>query len=194
MLTDELHPNSTLIDIPPAFHSSSTGKLFTSCVACGVQLFDEVLPYIIEKAYFRPNLSEKPKTMFEYSICNPCFEDYGAGFSDKSIARLEEFWDLHYKQEERLESFLIKDEINYLDWMERCCLLDLPRSELPMYQVNGLFIGKKMLLEECPWLVSGKAMDEMMQGYSKESKLRTLWFSKKYLNIPEEFQKYLPKV
>ena len=72
-------------------------------------------------------------------------------------------------------------------WLESCILTGSSREQTPDFQVVGMFMGDKMVLSIFPYLISAKAIEEIGEKLSNETRGYMQDFIDTQFGMPPEF-------
>lgn len=157
------------IEIPNEFHQEKTGKMFSHCNSCGKELIENHTIYMIEKAYSKNISTQKMELVFEYAICMDCIQEVHSQISEESKKNMEKFFNGAAALEER-NSELTKYELYETEiWLQNCIIKNKPIDELDEYQIYAMCYGDHMPFFYTPYMVSGNAMDDVLDILSNET-------------------------
>ena len=78
-------------------------------------------------------------------------------------------------------------EITPEKWLDHCLISGRPRSEITNFQIGGLFFGDKMALSALPYLISAKAVEEIGEKLSEQTRGYMRDFIGDQFGMPPEF-------
>jgi hypothetical protein len=151
------------IPVPEKFWSFETGESFKHCSLCNLNLRESGTPYLIEKAF------NKTEVIFEYALCWECREKVMHELSQKSLARIGNYFEEHVDQEKRLKTLMNKQPNDPEDWIAHCLVKGTPLADMEEYQIGGQFVGGRMVLNDFPFALGGAAIDEIVELLSNET-------------------------
>ena len=157
------------IEIPPEFYSDKTGLKFAECSMCN-HIFVEGDSYIIEKSFKRNKKTYKAELIFEYSLCHKCQENLKTELSEKSIQNIHMYYQLYVDFKKRSENILKADNKNLNNWISKCIITGKNIVDEKEFTIGGLFYDNKLVLDAMPFAISEKAIYEMQEILSKETK------------------------
>jgi hypothetical protein len=180
-----------LIAIPGQFYSDATGKPFRNCIRCEKNLLMPGTHYLIEKAIRAYSEFETTDTVYEYAVCVSCYIEMRKELSQKSMQNLDTYFkdqaDLIRRRDE-----LLKEGSGYFDeWISECIIKHTPLSECSEYQLVCECTGDQLILSQMPYMVSGEAMDEMMDLLSDQTLDFLNGFRDRFLGPPQEVRDIL---
>lgn len=196
----------TLVEIPHLFHSVEFDGPFQKCQVCNRELFHDGQAYLIEKVF------RGPETIIEIATCLPCAMEMQSSISAESMQTIQQEFHAKVDMMERLRwlgtgSDSDTDDLSSADdisssqaestekvtspdpdrWLESCILSGKPRKDTSNYQVVGMFMGDKMMLSVFPYLISSKAIEEISEKLSSETKGFMQDFIDTQFGMPPEF-------
>lgn len=176
--------------IPKLFFDDLTGAPMKRCISCELDLLDAQVPYFIEKA-IKPHLGYKAyATVFEYAMCINCMQQHKSKISASSMASINQYFQEHIDFGRR--QYLIAQELyDDLDlWLDHCVATDKHISTIGECQIYAQCIGDQMVMGECPYMISGEALDTVVNLLSAET-IDAFDKLKDELVGPSEFQDLL---
>jgi hypothetical protein len=163
-------PHYIFDEIPSIFYSDLTAEPFKHCFQCDRELLNSGVSYIIEKAFKQLLPHQTKSTIFEYAMCLNCYEKIRHSFSAKSIENMQLFFGQRIDFEKRSESIAgKKDHFNVDHWISNCLVSDSPISELKEFQIACHCIGKNIIYDQFPYMISGEVMDEVIELISNQT-------------------------
>jgi hypothetical protein len=129
------------------------------------------------------------EVIIEMAMCLNCRGDQAdEGMSEKSAQQMKSFLNGKLNFQSRLELMSHVNETESIDpWLERCILSDELGSMSSEYQLVALCKGPFVQRDFYPVLVSGKAMEEMSQLLSPETRDWMNDFVGDNFGMPSEF-------
>ena len=163
--------------IPEKFWSFETGEPFKTCSLCGIDLTEPGTNYLIEKAY------KKEEVLFEYAMCWDCKSNISKELSRKSLELIANYFDEHVDIEKRLEEGIEKKGLNADNWLEHCLIKGTPIAEADEHHICGQFVDEDLVFSGFPYALSDKAMEDLVELLSDETRGSLDDFSKKLFDI-----------
>lgn len=177
-------PNITrFVDIPKIFHSVEKDLPFQKCLFCERDLFYSNQYYVIEKVYRRSDV------IIEMAMCLECRN----GQSDEGVSQASADAIQLYLQERidvrgRLELMATVNDSDSIDpWLERCLLTDELCQMHNEYQLVGLCKGPWLQRDFYPTVISGKAIEQLADVLSPQTKDWMNDFVGSNFGLPSEF-------
>lgn len=194
---DNTGDNPQLIEIPKIFFSDLTGTPISKCISCECDLLVDGTQYLIEKAIKPYKGYGTHSTIFEYAICMPCTHKMKNMISAKSMQGIMKYFSANLDVLGRQELMLKRDYSSVNPWIEKCMVKGVDISELNECQIYAQCNGEHMMFGEFPYMVSGVALDEVVELLSAETLDDLDRFKNEHVDGPSEFQDLLqsgPKV
>lgn len=186
-----------LIEIPKLFYSDLTGAPIDKCICCECSLLEPTTQYMIEKSLKPYNGYQSYSTIFEYAICMSCMDSMKNIISTKSRENITAYFSQNLDPSYR-SSILQSNNSNSIDpWVDRCMIKGTSIGELNECQVYAQCQGNQIVMEDFPYMVSGMALDEVVELLSAETLDDLERFKDEFVDGPSEFQDLLksgPKV
>lgn len=181
-----LFQNSSLIDIPVIFHSDEQKKPFCKCKLCDKELLDSNSEYIVEKAFSKNIYTGNTTVVFEYAFCKDCIQNFNTQISEESMKNLLKFFETHANLVARNQYFIENNITSADEWLQKCIINNTDISELEEYQISGLFVGDKLVLNHTPYMISGQALEAISSVLSEKTKesMNDLW--DKLIDLPAD--------
>lgn len=154
-------------DIPKEFYSASTGSPFDRCIECDKFLLDGKTEYLIEKAVKNYPGYQAQDTLFDYAICMTCAQAMHAKMSKESLEKMQQYFADNVDLKERQKDSEIED-LGILT--QKCMIKKTSRTESTEFQLYAHCVGDKVFMGNPPYLISGEAMEEVMELLSKATK------------------------
>lgn len=191
---DEINESSShfnnRIEIPKPFHSENTGEPFRKCLVCGIDLIENKVEYLIEKAIRRYPSHDVEDVIFEHAICFKCQEDVSVNLSKESTQKINEYFRKNVDFRKRgMDMF--SEEPDAEKWMKNCIVKDKPYKDFSEYQIYAHCEGDEMLFSVFPFMISGEAMEDIQELLSKATKDELDDFMDNYHSVPPEFDSLL---
>jgi len=194
----EKQPSSPLsTDIPKVFYSDLTGTLMNKCISCECDLLLNGTHYIIEKALKPYKGYTSYSTIFEYAICLPCADKMKSLISSHSMKNITQFFMQNFDSEKLRKKMSELNNTGMGEMLNNCMVKGTSIEDLGECQIYAQCNGDQMLLSQFPYMVSGAALDEMIDLLSPETLDDLNRFKNDFVDGPSEFQDLLqsgPKV
>jgi len=188
MKIPDLFLTNEFADIPPQFHSDATGLLFNKCLVCDRYLLTPGTPYVIEKAVRNYPKFQTTDTIFEYAMCFECLEKHRETISELSRQRIDAYMAANVDLAQRRQRLVDAKNFEAKEWTANCLVKGTTAGLLDEYQVYCQCDGNKMLFTYMPFMISGPAMDEMMQLLSNQTLGEIGGFMNEYFGVPPELE------
>ena len=174
--------------IPKIFFSDLTNSPLEKCLTCDKRLLEENVEYLVEKALKTYDGLKSYSTIFEYAICMDCALNMRKKLSQKSMQSVQNY--IHQNMDmERLRD-LNQSQINFdLDArLSKCMVKDIDVRDIGECQIYAHCSGKNLSNLELPYMISGKALDELSMLLSTETQDEMDSFKDKLIDGPSEFE------
>ncbi|MDQ8204491.1 hypothetical protein [Pelagicoccus sp. SDUM812003] len=149
--------------VPKAFWSFETGRPFQRCTLCDRDLFEPDTNYLVEKAF------RKKETVFEYAMCYDCYQEHQKTLSRKSLKLIDNYFEEHVDIEQRRKEMTAAHQKRTRSWLGHCMIKGTPRWKCEEHQIFGWFVDRDIVFNGLPYMLSGEAMDEIIQLLSPET-------------------------
>jgi hypothetical protein len=179
-------PNN--IPLPPQFYSYATGQPFDTCVICHTYLLLPGTQYMIEKAIIRYPEAGITDMAFEYAMCLPCSEKMRQSLSTDSLARIESYFREHANLAGRQQLLERPGKPEPKEWVATCLLNNTPIEEAAEYQLIAQCDGPNMVVGLAPYMISGRAADELSELLSAQTKEVLDDFIDEHFGLPPELK------
>lgn len=176
------------IPLPDMFKNSLTGESFQFCVNCNSYLLNEDTNYLIEKAYARFAANDKPEVFAEYAICLPCYQKRYKSLSADSLQRIERFFQKNVDFTKRKNTLLSKTTREVKDWIANCVVKNSPVDEGSEYQLIAHCVGKNLVLDATPFVISASAVEELWALLSSQTQRMLDDFKDEFAGLPPELR------
>lgn len=180
-------------EIPQLFWSDLTNSPFEHCIHCEKPLLEGNMDYMIEKAIQSTDKEGVYSTIFEYAICFECADQLKAQLSVSSMENINRFYAEKVDMNKRREALLADAGHTEEDWLKDCIIKHRPSKGGEEYQIYGQCNGKRFLYYDMPFMISGEALDEMIDLISDETMDELDRFKDDLITGPPEFKEILDK-
>ena len=164
--------------IPNHFYSDETGKPFTNCVMCEIDLYANKIPYAIEKAMKRMD-DGRVVTLFEMAICMNCGQQMHERLSTHSKQVMEDYFMKIELPQKRMKS--AQNEEWKSTWDSQCLVSGKPIQQFSEFNLMGNFIGGNVIKKLPPMSISAEVLETIQDKLSPESKEELDDFRNTYL-------------
>lgn len=177
--------------IPTDFYNID-GKPFSHCSICECELQKSGTRYVIERAM------RLGQVVFEYAICERCIRDAQSRWSEDSTNKIAMYMQSvpsFYDYIDEVNGILEDDQQGEVDLnrrMNHCAVHGISKDRDKEYQLMGMFEGSQMLVSIFPYMLSGKALDEITELISAETLGQLDDFSNELLKWPPELSDLNP--
>ncbi len=177
-------------EIPPIFFSDLLNAPFPKCIQCSIDLLQPGVIYIIEKALKGFNSNRPLQTVFEYAICLGCAENMRMTLSVESRANIEAFYkkNIDFKVRRELLANEPKEK-----WLEQCLIKKTSLDDDGECQIYGLCNGESFCYQEFPYMISAKALDEVVELISAKTLDELEGFKDSLTSGPPELKELFEK-
>lgn len=168
------------------------GHAFTTCKLCERELIQSNTEYVIERAI------QREQVVFEYALCRSCMEKAQSRWSQESLRAVNDYmrsavrFPIYFREAMDYIESENPEEFDLESRLQLCAIKNESRYEMEEYQVMGMFKGDKMLVSVFPYLLSGKAIDEMVDLLSAETLGELDDFTDELLSWPPELSDLNP--
>ncbi|KAA5544083.1 hypothetical protein [Adhaeribacter rhizoryzae] len=176
------------VPLPEQFYSYATGKPFDTCVTCNTYLLGPGTQYMVEKAIIRYPNTNVTDVAFEYAMCLPCSEKMRQSLSKESLARIESYFMAHVDLAARQELLNRAGEAEPQEWFKTCLVKNTPIEEETEYQLIAHCNGTNLVVGLAPYMISGKAADELSELLSAQTKEVLDDFIDEHFGLPPELK------
>ncbi|WP_349529113.1 hypothetical protein [Reichenbachiella sp. MALMAid0571] len=167
------------------------------CISCECNLLVSGTEYVIEKALKPYKGYSSYSTIFEYAMCMPCAGKMRNLISAHSMKNINQYFSQNFDPNRTRRKLLENENSDVENWLNRCIVKDIIIGDLSECQVYAQCSGEQMLLGHFPYMVSGVALDEVVDLLSQETLDDLDKFKNEFVDGPSEFQDLLqsgPKV
>lgn len=177
-------------EIPSEFWSDLTHQPFENCISCEKYLLEEGTEYMIEKAMQSSGIEGVVSTIFEYAICLECASQLRSQLSKESLKNIDDFYAKRTNLDER-RGRLMTNPSQVGEWIRHCIVDNRPYELGEEYQIYGQCIGKNFLYFDMPFMISGRAVEEIVGLISDKTMDELNNFKNNLTAGPPEFKALL---
>ncbi len=180
--------NPALSEIPDLFHSSETGTPIEKWLVCEKHLLDQQ-EYIIEKAFTNYPGVKTRDLVWEFAICTDCMKTQMNEYSEESERKMTEYFqqNMDFTHQNELRT---NHRFDANKWISKCIIKGTPIEDCAQFQISAQCVGNLMLFDRTPFMISGEAMDEIIQLMSNETLGFFNDFRGKYFPPPEDLSPF----
>jgi len=179
------NPRANHIDIPKIFYSDATGGYLERCIGCDLELLHHETDYLIEKAFKSYQGLESYSTIFEYAMCLNCVNSMHMTLSPESRTNISAYFQEHAKFTDRRLSKDPQEDVNR--WLGSCILTSETAYDTPEFQIYGHCKGENLIIDGYPFMISGKATDDLIELISDKTLDELQNFTDQLVGGPSEF-------
>jgi hypothetical protein len=179
------------IPVPKTFHSFATGKPFDRCVVCDKHLLENGTQYVIEKAIKKYPGFRVQDVVYEYAMCISCCMRMRETLSGESLVVIDRYFESRVNLVERRRRLLQSAGLNVDGWLAQCLLTGTPQEDLAEYQVYAHCDGPDLLFSYLPYLISARALSDLSDLISAETKDILDDFIDEHFGLPPELKQLL---
>lgn len=181
-----MQPN--LIDIPPVYYPFDSNEPFKECLVCGTDLTLGTRDYFVEKA-IKNHVEFKVKdVVFEYAMCSECAEKMQKSMSEESQQNMQNYFLQHENFMQKVQEFQIGEGGPIDEVLSKCSITGEAIDDMGEYMMFGHFRGGKMVATTMPYVIGGKAMDEISELMSNKTLDEMNGFMGQYFGGPPELE------
>ncbi|MDH5397805.1 MAG: hypothetical protein OEX02_06650 [Cyclobacteriaceae bacterium] len=180
------------VEIPREFYSYGTGSMFDQCIMCSRELLVGNTPYIIEKSVkYYPELKSHD-IIYEFAICMPCAIKQKKAMSAESQKNLETYFNsrIDIGSKVMLRS---KPDFELKNHVGKCIIYGTPVTEMTEYVLQAACRGSKMDVNVLPFMIGEKAVSEMAELISDQTRGEMDDFFEQYFSGPPEWRELIRK-
>jgi hypothetical protein len=179
------------IPVPKTFHSFATGKPFDRCVVCEKYLPENGTQYVIEKAIKKYPGFGAHDVLYEYAMCIGCCTRMRETLSGESLAVIDQYFGARVNLAERRTRMLRTAGLNVETWLSHCLLTGTPGEDLSEYQIYAHCDGPDLLFSYLPYMISARALSDLSDQISAETKDILDDFIDEHFGLPPELKQLL---
>ena len=180
--------NPTLLEIPELFFSSETLAPIRNCLVCDKYLLENE-EYIIEKAFTNYPGVTTQDLVWEFAMCTDCMKMLMSEYSEESERKMTEYFgqNMNFGYQNKLRK---TQNFDAEAWTSKCVVKGKPIRECAQYQINAQCLGSMVYFDRTPFMISGEAMDEMIQLISNKTLGFFNHFRGKYFPPPQDLSPF----
>ncbi|WP_370088389.1 hypothetical protein [Ekhidna sp.] len=175
-------------DIPREFYSFETNAPFERCIECEKYLLDDETEYIIEKAVKNYEGYSAKDTVFDYAICMDCAERMRKEISQESWKSMMQYFQENIDVQSRLEMQFQSPE----EGLKNCMIKKTGVNDCREYQIYAHCKGRKVNMENPPYMISGEVMEELLPLLSDKTIDEMNGFLKKHFSPDPSLMEPVP--
>ena len=179
------------IEIPPIFYCHATRKPFEECLVCKRNLLETDVQYVIEKAIRQYRGFSAKDVAYEYAICLECNTKIQNTLSDDSKKLINNYFSKKTDLAIRRQQLLKEKGTNVNAWLSNCLIYQTPESETLEYQIYAHCDGPHLLFTYMPFMISGRAIEEIADLLSTNTKDIMDDFVDQHFGLPPEIKTIL---
>lgn len=184
-----LDPGSIPIKkIPNRFYSDGTGEPFSNCINCDRYLLNGGIPYVIEKAIKKYHQFNTEDTIFEHAMCIDCQIKLRETLSEESKKNIDNFIASRVDFEKRRTKLIDTHGPELDEWLKKCIVTGNPVAEESEYQVYCQCDGENLYYAYMPFMLSGRAMEEIQELLSAQTRDEIDRFMGEFFGLPPELR------
>jgi len=177
-------------DIPDVFLPYGQPQPFSTCINCDRHLLDDHVEYVVEKAIRQYSSFNSKDVIFEYAICMDCALAIRNELSKESMQNIQQYLESTRMLSSRKQ--LIGDNNwNVQDWLSHCAISGEAIEEQQEYQIYGHCRGRQLIFSGMPYMVGGKAAEEMAGLLSEKTRDELGRFMDDHFGLPPELKKII---
>ncbi len=181
-----MQPN--LLDIPKEFYPFESTEPFKECKVCGIDLMLGTTDYFVEKAVKNNVEYQVQDIVFEYAICSACAQNIQQSISKESMENMQAFFSSQPLFMSKIQAHQQREGESLKELLSKCSLHNEPITAMSEYMMFGHFRGDKMIATTMPYILGGKAMDELSELMSNETIDEMNRFKNEYFGGPAELE------
>ena len=188
-MEENLEPEG--LPIPDMFLNSDTKGPIDKCIDCEYPVLEGDRYYMIEKVFKRYVELMTTEVLFEYAICQNCYENMKDSMSQESMQNLSAYM-MQNTDFQKLQKRVEEQPDNPEYWLSHCLIKGTPKEEMKEFQMGACFKGDRLVTSFMPpFMIGDLAMEEMNELLSKETKDEMDGFMDDHFGVPPELRKDL---
>ena len=152
-------------EIPKEFFSFETNEPFERCIECDKYLLEGETEYLIEKAVKNYQGYKASDVIFDYAICMDCAERMRKEISSESWGKITQYFNENMDIEGRIKMMEEEPASN----ISKCMIKGKDVNSCQDYQIYAHCKGKKLNMQNPPYLISGEVMEEILPLLSNKT-------------------------
>ncbi len=181
-----MQPN--LLEIPKEYYPFESKEPFKECMVCGIDLSLGTTDYFVEKAVKNNVEYHVQDIVFEYAICSSCAQNMQQSISVESQQNMQAFFTNHPSFINKMQAYQRGEGEAVEELISKCSLTGEAIGQMHEYMMFGHFKGDKMIASTMPYIMGGKAMDELSELMSNETLDEMNGFKNQYFGGPAELE------
>lgn len=158
-----------LTDIPSSFYSFHNKGPFRKCIECERDLLKADCGYVIEKAIKNHPEYHVSDVIFDYAVCMDCATRLHNELSKESIQNIQNFFTERLNVQERSRKISeANGDVNKL--ISYCMISHEEVGKSSEYQIFAHCIGNKINLQNPPYMLSSKVLNELSELLSEKTR------------------------
>jgi len=169
------------VPIPEMFHSLELDGPFQNCLRCGKDLL-QAERYLIERVF------KGAEPIVEYAMCGVCVENESQGLSAESLEKVRQHFLDHLDVQSRVERLRpLLNQADVAPWLNNCLFTGLAAEDCRERQICAWCEGDQLRLDYSPFMLSGKAVGEISDQLSEQTRGWMQDFVGENFGLPSEF-------
>lgn len=156
-------------DIPEELLDDQTGKPFSHCRICALDLHEPEVPYMVEKVVKKNQALGLKEDLFAYAICLDCVTEMKSSISKESAEVIQEFIAGNSHFQRRMEKLFFGQNLEIDELLGTCMLSSRQVAESSEYQMAALCEGDQLILGMWPYVVDSSMIVELSSMLSEET-------------------------
>lgn len=152
-------------EIPKEFYSFETNQPFERCIECNKFLLDGDTDYIIEKAFKSYEGYTATDTVFDYALCMDCADRMRKEISKESWKKMMQYFQDNM---DLMHRFGMQNQ-SPVEGLNACLIKKTKIQDCSEYQIYAQCRGKKLNVENPPYMLSGEVMEELLPLLSDQT-------------------------
>ncbi len=182
-----------IAQIPQIFFNSKTNSPFEECLICNKKLLQVGCEYVVMKSYRYYKEFNKKDVTYELALCYKCHEMLYESFSEESLARLNTYWENHFKYS-RQRKLMDSNNYNLDEWISCCACKAIEWNNTTSFHIYGDFVSDKMKFEApFPYMLSEEVFDDIVNLLSNHTIDSLTKLFEIYIDFPPQFKSIFSK-
>lgn len=183
--------NTGYIQIPQVFYCYVTQKPFEECLVCKKKLLESDTPYVIEKAIKKYPTYTAKDVVSEYALCLVCNAEMQNSLSEYSKELINTYFNQRVDLMSRRHKMLQEHGPDIDAWLTNCLIYQTPVTDISEYQIYAYCEGSYLVFSAMPFMISGRAIEEIAEQLSPETKEVLNDFIDKHFGLPPGLKELL---